>query len=362
MNTYFRKFLVISTYLFFCMSSVSVQSATIAEMVGAMKAGDYGTARSIALTFEKKNDPIALYTLGFLESKRNTLEGDKKAFSYFLKAANLGNLSAMYFVHIGYLEGRGIKQDTNKSIEWMEKAILKGDVLSNFNLGYLYFDGTKVEKNIDKAFKHFLAIYEETSLKNTEEWVLSTFFIGLIFLPAKEQQLITAVDQAFDAVLNSQTSSNRIEWAKSEILIFQNTKQWTPNRGDGTQADVLCRNRNLKTWTSEYSNCRIQVEADIKIKEQRAQDFQRQNEIQAEIARRREAKFKEEQRDEALLRFLGALAGAGAPSRYSTPQPQGCFLNSSVVSGMYRNCIYRCVAGNVSRTVGAAELCPLSMQ
>jgi TPR repeat protein len=362
MNTYFRKFLVISTYLFFCMSSLSVQSATIAEMVGAMKAGDYGTARSIALTFEKKNDPIALYTLGYLESQRNNIEGDKKAFNYFLKAASLGNLASMYFVHTGYLEGRGVKQDTKKAIEWMEKAISKGDVLSNFNLGYLYFDGTKVEKDIDKAFKHFLAVYETNTLKNSEEWVLSTFFIGLIFLPAKEQQLVTAVDQAFDAVLNTQTTSSRIEWAKSEILNFQTNKQWAPNRGDGTQADVLCRNRNLKTWTSEYSNCRIQVEADIKIKEQRALEFQRQNEIQAEIARRREAKFKEEQRDEALLRFLGALAGAGAPSRYSAPQPQGCFLNSSVVSGMYRNCIYRCVAGNVSRTVGAAELCPLSIQ
>ena len=361
MKNHYRIIFNACVYLFVCIASVSAHSATIAEMVGAMKAGDYGTARTIALSFEKKNDPIALYTLGYLESQRNNQEGDKKAFNYFLKAANLGNLSSMYFVHVGYLEGKGVKQDTKKAIEWMEKAISKGDVLSNFNLGYLYFDGSKVEKNIDKAFKHFLAVYEETSLKNSEEWVMSTFFIGLIFLPAKEQQLITAVDQAFDAVLNTQTSSTRIEWAKSEILNFQNSKQWTPNRGDGTQADVLCRNRNLKTWTSEYSNCRIQVEVDIRIKEQRAQEFQRQNEIQAEIARRREAKFKEEQRDEALIRFLGALAGAGAPSRHSAPQPQGCFLNSSVVSGMYRNCIYRCVAGNVSRTVGAAELCPISM-
>jgi len=55
MNTLLRKIFFLAAFV--CMSSVSAQSSTIAEMVGAMKAGDYGTARSIALTYEKKTTP-----------------------------------------------------------------------------------------------------------------------------------------------------------------------------------------------------------------------------------------------------------------------------------------------------------------
>lgn len=47
-----------------------------------------------------------------------------------------------------------------------------------------------------------------------------------------------------------------------------------------------------------------------------------------------------------------ATAGAG----------MACFKRGDVVSGLYRNCFYSCgAAGTVAKTIGAAELCPITL-
>ena len=62
------------------------------------------------------------------------------------------------------------------------------------------------------------------------------------------------------------------------------------------------------------------------------------------------------------------LSGAGAAMRGSevaSPEPgagMACQLAAQQVSGMYRNCVYRCgAAGVVARTVGAADFCPITL-
>jgi len=57
----------------------------------------------------------------------------------------------------------------------------------------------------------------------------------------------------------------------------------------------------------------------------------------------------------------------GAPAYDPTPVAATpsygltCFAAASQVNGLYRNCAYRCGAGGVVyRTIGAADICPVT--
>jgi hypothetical protein len=83
----------------------------------------------------------------------------------------------------------------------------------------------------------------------------------------------------------------------------------------------------------------------------------------------------------ARLMIMGqAMQGAGAAMRgtqasYAPPAPGAgsyppsepgaggiCTLGAARMSGLYRNCVYTCgAAGVITRTVGAADLCPTSI-
>lgn len=80
-----------------------------------------------------------------------------------------------------------------------------------------------------------------------------------------------------------------------------------------------------------------------------------------------------ERRSQRLMVMGAALSGAGRamqgassePAAFSTPANHGltCFKSAERVSGMYRNCVYSCgAAGSVTRTVGAAEMCPITVE
>jgi len=40
---------------------------------------------------------------------------------------------------------------------------------------------------------------------------------------------------------------------------------------------------------------------------------------------------------------------------------QACFLQGERISGMNKICYYRCIEGEVAITIGATQLCPLSI-
>lgn len=71
---------------------------------------------------------------------------NKKAFSFYKRAAELGDAPAQCNLAVGYLEGLGTKQDLSKGIEWMRKAARKGDAKAQYNLGMVYLDGEGVKK------------------------------------------------------------------------------------------------------------------------------------------------------------------------------------------------------------------------
>ena len=56
------------------------------------------------------------------------------------------------------------------------------------------------------------------------------------------------------------------------------------------------------------------------------------------------------------------------PPQFQSPDPrssrntQTCVATRNLVSGLYRNCIYRCTGGEVALTIGGAEICPLTIE
>ena len=65
-----------------------------------------------------------------LESKKSTTE----AFSWYLKAAYLGDVKAQYKVADAYNTGSGTEKDQVKAQEWFKKAAVQGNTLAQASL------------------------------------------------------------------------------------------------------------------------------------------------------------------------------------------------------------------------------------
>lgn len=65
--------------------------------------------------------------------------------------------------------------------------------------------------------------------------------------------------------------------------------------------------------------------------------------------------------------FGRALQGAGGALRSASPTdapyspPMTCFKTGEVVSGMNKICTYNCAGSAAARTIGAADICPLTI-
>ena len=62
-----------------------------------------------------------------LRDGKGVKKDTKAAFSYFLKAAELGKPQAMKFVAAGYWLGEGVKKDKEESLKWHRRAAENGD-------------------------------------------------------------------------------------------------------------------------------------------------------------------------------------------------------------------------------------------
>lgn len=82
-------------------------------------------------------------------------EDSQKAFELFKKAAELGNVAAMFATGIRYYRGEGTKQDTTQAFAWCKKAAENGEVNAMNWVGDFYRDGEGVVQNIQKAVEWF---------------------------------------------------------------------------------------------------------------------------------------------------------------------------------------------------------------
>lgn len=99
----------------------------------------------------------------------------KTAYSWFLKAANVGSLArAQYYVAEMLESGRGVRRNVIEAIRWYHCAANQNDAESMYNIGRMYEDGDGVDQDGHMAFSWFM----RAAKQNHEN---SLYIVGLTY-------------------------------------------------------------------------------------------------------------------------------------------------------------------------------------
>jgi|GEM_PF-3003232 len=82
------------------------------------------------------------------------------ALKWFIKAGDLGNITAQNYVGIMYKNGEGTARNYSEAFKWYSKAAAKGNRYSQYNLGNSYAEGWLGPKNEAKASEWYLKAAE----------------------------------------------------------------------------------------------------------------------------------------------------------------------------------------------------------
>eukprot|EP00985_Skeletonema_marinoi_P018109 scaffold10053_cov80-Skeletonema_marinoi.AAC.2 len=95
------------------------------------------------------NDPLALREAGM----KHFGDGDyNRAFEYFTKAADFGDLPAQFILSLIYREGLGVEKDEKMELYYSEEAAISGDPIARCSLGCKEGENGRY----DRAVKHFI--------------------------------------------------------------------------------------------------------------------------------------------------------------------------------------------------------------
>ncbi|RIB16825.1 kinase-like domain-containing protein [Gigaspora rosea] len=101
-------------------------------------------------------DSKQLRTLGYNYQLGFGVEKDeKKAFEYYIKAAELGNSDAMQNVGICYYYGIGVEINYQKSFEYCKRSADLGNASGMNNVGRHYKYGNGIDQDYNKAFEYY---------------------------------------------------------------------------------------------------------------------------------------------------------------------------------------------------------------
>lgn len=77
----------------------------------------------------------------------------------FSRLAKAGNATAMYYIGLAYLDGRGTEQNENEAIKWFRYAAKNGEPRAKAKIGDFYFNNENILKNDYKeAFKNYSSL------------------------------------------------------------------------------------------------------------------------------------------------------------------------------------------------------------
>lgn len=107
--------------------------------------------------------PDAALNMGYmyLKGQAGLTVDPAKALSYFTKAANAGNIDAMYNTGLAYLRGSGTEVDMEEAFHWFEKAAYAGDAGAQYNTGLMLLNGEGVEADPTMAMVWFYLADEQ---------------------------------------------------------------------------------------------------------------------------------------------------------------------------------------------------------
>lgn len=97
-------------------------------------------------------DANAMYCVArALRVGRGARRNEKKAFEFYLKAANKKHTKAQYFVGLMYIAGMGVAKDLTEGVQWIKKAVSAGDGDAKAYLAYLSESGIGVSRDLKEA-------------------------------------------------------------------------------------------------------------------------------------------------------------------------------------------------------------------
>ncbi|MBO4556573.1 MAG: SEL1-like repeat protein, partial [Elusimicrobiales bacterium] len=133
--------------------------ASLAEMYfyGTIVPLSYTKSHYWASKAAKTENPYALNILGMIYSSGlgRCKKNEKKAMSYYLKAAGMGFADAMANAAGMYAKGLGCERDMEKALSLYEKAGEKGLPYTYDSLGRIYMEGNGTEADYKKAAEYF---------------------------------------------------------------------------------------------------------------------------------------------------------------------------------------------------------------
>jgi tetratricopeptide (TPR) repeat protein len=152
----------------------------------------------------KKNDPVAMTAMG----KRSKEEGDYgKAFEYYTKAVELGDVDAHVGLGSMYYQGNGVEKDMAKAVHHWEQAAIGGHPQARAGLATHEMRNNRP----DRAAKHFIIaanLGEDLLLKPIKE----LFVRGAV---SKEEY--AAALRGCQAAVDATKSAEREEAEKAKI-------------------------------------------------------------------------------------------------------------------------------------------------
>ena len=80
------------------------------------------------------------------------IKGDAAAFAQLKTLGNKGNARAQYNLGFMYAEGTGVPQDFDQAVSWFRKSAEQGNALGQFSLGAMYANGFGVPKDLVIAY------------------------------------------------------------------------------------------------------------------------------------------------------------------------------------------------------------------
>ena len=122
------------------------------------KAAEQGNEDAIKFLAENGNDfqpnQNSVSTVEELTNKANQLYKEEKyaeAFQYFLKAAEKNDAYSMAYIGYMYYFGKGVTKDLTQSVSWYRKAANLGNAYGQFALGGFYEEGEGVTQDNAQA-------------------------------------------------------------------------------------------------------------------------------------------------------------------------------------------------------------------
>ena len=108
-------------------------------------------------------NPAAIRELaGYIAKGRLGLTpSQKKAARLYQRAADLGDVQAMYNLGCAYLKGDGVKVDTGKTVKYFRMAADRGNARAQHNLGNLFYDGIGVDRDFAESYRYYKLAAEQ---------------------------------------------------------------------------------------------------------------------------------------------------------------------------------------------------------